>query len=621
MSNHTINKPETYQYQAEMKRLLHLIIHSLYSHPEVFLRELVSNSSDALNKIRVKLLVNEPIRQPELELAIRINVNKETGEFSLEDTGIGMSKGDLINKIGTIAGSGTVEFLEQIKNTQNNINTELIGKFGVGFYSVFMVTDEATVETLHYDEKESAQIWKSNAESSFTIEDGERQNRGTRISFKFKEEYKHFCDDYFINNILKKYSNFVDFPIYLNNEKVNSVSAIWHKKKEDISEEELKDFYTFISNDYQEPLGHLQLNIEGNINFKALLFIPKTAPAMLFKDIGDKTLHLYSNRVFIQDNAQELIPEYLRFVKGVIDTEDLPLNVSRETTQSSPVMNKIKNVITGKILGLLEEWEQKQPEKYNEFFKQFGPLFKTGVNSDFTNKDKIVRLLKFESSELESGELTSFNGYISRADSEQKEIYYIAGNSREMVEKNPNLEYFKSKKIEVLLLTDPVDLFTVPYIFEFEGKKIVSIEKAEIPDIKTTEPENQETNDMVSGLIQTMKNILGDEIEDVKVSKRLVNSAFTLVSGEQSMDNQMEKMMQMIDKNFTASKKVLEINPDNALIKNLAKINTADANDPLLRDSIKQLYDSALLIDGNLKNPLDYVVRMTELLTKATEIK
>lgn len=617
MSNNG-NVSQEFEFKAEMKQLLHLIIHSLYTHPEVFLRELVSNASDALNKIRFLRLTENELSEPELPLNIQINVDKEAGTFSIEDTGIGMDKEDLVSKLGTIASSGTLKFLEQIKESGKALDGNLIGQFGVGFYSAFMVTDEITVETRSATPGSQAYKWVSQGENSFSVEECEREHRGTKISFKLKEEHKNFAEETTIKQVLKKYSNFVDFPIMVGNEEINNVSALWQRKKDDISEEEYNEFYNFIANDYQASLGYVHLNIEGNVNFKAVLFIPSTAPMMLFQESGQKNIHLYSSRIFIQDDADELLPEYLRFVKGVVDTEDLPLNVSREVTQSSPVMTKIRNILTGKILSMLEEWTQSDQEKYNKFFKNFGPLFKTGVNSDFTNRQRIIELLRFESSHTEEGELTSFNGYVSRMKADQKEIYYAAANYRDQIVRNPNFEYFKKNEIEVFFLTDPVDIFTIPYIDEYDGKRIVSIDKAEIDTSSLNENKEKLNEDNTKTLIELFKSTLGEKVEDVQVSNRLVDSPVTLVAGKNALDPQLERMMHVLDKNYATSKRILEINTSHTLIKNLSKLNLLPENEMKIRQAITQLYEGALLLEGQLGSPAEFVSRMFEFMTEAT---
>lgn len=615
MSSNNIVSTESYEFKAEMKQLLNIIIHSLYTNPEVFLRELVSNASDALNKLRFYKLTENEISNPELESKIVITIDKEGQSLAIEDTGIGMSHDDLVNQLGIIARSGTAELINQFKNSNKQVDANLIGQFGVGFYSVFMVTDEVIVESKHAKADSKTYRWKSTGESGYEIEQIEDRTRGTKIAFRLKDEYKDFADDYVVKNLLKKYSNFVDFSIYVGDSKVNTVQAIWHRKKDDITKEELNEFYKFITGDYQEPLSSLHLALEGTINFKALLFIPQNAPMNMFRDFDHKTVMLYSNKIFIQDSPKEILPDYLKFVRGIVDTEELPLNVSREVTQSSPVMMKIKNVLTNKLLSHLDEMSTKEPEKYNKFFEQFGSLFKTGITQDYANKDRIVELLRFESSKTISGEFTSFNKYVSNMLSEQKEIYYISGNYRNEVENSPNMEYFKKHDIEVLYLLDPIDLFTIPYIFEYDGKRIISVEKAEItiPD-----SENQAGDDIKNDVIQYFKKILKDKVEDVVPSKRLVKSVASLVVGENAIDPQMEKMMKLMDKDYTASKRILEVNTNHNLLKNLAELIKNKSNSELIEDIILQIYDVALLSDGQNINTSEFSARTIKTLLHIT---
>lgn len=611
----SVNKNE-FEFKAEMKQLLHLIIHSLYTHPEIFLRELVSNSSDALNKLRIVRLTNNNILNPADELNIKINLNPDEKTLSIEDNGIGMDENDLINNIGTIASSGTLRFLEELK--KNNNNTEnLIGQFGVGFYSVFMVTDEVTVETRKYNIDSKGYRWISKGESSFTIEEIERENRGTKISFKFKESSDEFANEFRIKEILNKYSNFIDFPILVNDNPINKVQAIWHKKKEDVGKEEANEFYKFISNDWNEPLDYFNVNVEGTINFKAMLFIPKEAPMNLFQDINESGIQLYSNKVLIQNNSTDLLPEYLRFLKGVLDTEDISLNVSREVAQNTPVLSKIKNILTSKVLHYLEELNKNNNEVYLNFYKQFSSLFKSGLNTDFTNKDRILELLLFESTKTEQDKFTSLNAYVSRMKSDQSEIYYVSGNSRKELEKNPNIEYFIKKDIEVLFFTDPVDLFVLPYIFEYDKKKLVSIEKADIKDDQAENEKAKEQSEEFDELIKQFKEVLGNKVEDVRESKRLVNSAYTLVSGTNAMDKHMEKMMKMMDKDFNISQRILEINFNHPLIINLNKIKNAGKIEKL-NQLINHIYETCLLNDGILSNVNEYSERMLNIMIEAS---
>ena len=613
-------KAKQYEYQAELKQLLHLIVHSLYTHPEVFLRELISNASDALNKVRFRMLTDKDVVDADAKLEVKITMNSDDNSFSIEDSGIGMTQDDLINRIGTVASSGTMEFLKQMKDSKDKLDANMIGQFGVGFYSVFMVTDEVTVETRHAEKDSKGYRWKSDGQGTFTIEEIDKATRGTKISFKLKEDAKEFAEAHRINHIINKYSNFVDFPILVNNERINKVDALWHKPKGDMKDDELNEFYKFVSNDYQDPLGHLHLSIEGAVNFKALVFIPSTSPGPYTRFEDLKSLHLYSNKVFIQDDCKELLPEYLRFSRGVVDTEDLPLNVSREVTQNSPVMAKIKNTLVSKILNFLDDWAKNDQAKYDKFYENFSQILKLGINSDFTNREKIIDLLRFESTMTDAGKTTSLKDYVSRMGAEQKEIYYLSGESRERLERNPNLEYFRKNEIEVLLLSDPMDIFNVPAIGEYDKKPLMSIDKADI-DVKKDDAAKEEAlnENLSKSLLGVFKETLGDKVEDVIESKRLVDSPATLVVGKEGMDAQMEKMMKMMNQEFSGSKRILEINTSHPLIKNLSRLNMANSTDPLLRSSILHIYESALLLDGNLPSPSDFVKRMTEIMLEATK--
>jgi molecular chaperone HtpG len=619
MSEQTTGNIQEFAYQAEMKRLLHLIVHSLYTHREVFLRELISNASDALNLVRFRQLTDKTIVDHDAPLQIRIALDKDKHTFAIEDTGIGMTREDLINNIGTIAKSGTLEFLQKMKEGQQTLDADLIGQFGVGFYSIFMVTDEVTIETRHADSGSKGYRWKSVGEGKFTIEEIDRTKRGTKISFTLKEDAKEFSEDGQIKNIVKKYSNFVDFPISVGAEKINVVSAVWQKRKEDVKEEELIEFYKFISNDYQPPLGHLHIALEGSVNFKALLFIPESTPPYFFRDMEQKGLHLYANRIFIQDDCKGLLPDYLRFVKGVVDTEDLPLNVSREVTQSSPAMAKIQKVLTEKLLSLLEDWAKNDVAKYEKFYKNFSALLKTGINTDFINKSKLIDLLRFESSATENGKFISFKDYVARMKADQKEIYYVSGDSHNAIERNPNLEYFKKHQIDVLFLTDPFDLFVIPSIQEYDQKPLKSIDKGDI-DLKKDEDKQAAglTDSVAQPLLTTFKEILIEQVEDVVASKRLVDSAVTLVVGKAGLDVSTERMMKMLNKDFTGGKKILEVNLSHPLVQNMWTLHQQDSKSPLLKTLIWQLYEGALLLEGNLASPTEFVSRMTEIMEKAS---
>jgi len=582
----------TFQYKAEMKQLLNIIAHSLYTHPEVFLRELISNASDALNKARFRELTDRNIVDPDAPLEIRIDIDPKKEMFSIEDTGIGMTREELIANIGTVARSGTTEFLEKLKKDNKKLDESLIGQFGVGFYSVFMVADEVTIET--------------------------RKHRGTKVFFKLKKNAKEFSQEYKVKEVINRYSNFADFPILLKGEKVNKITALWRKKSDEIKEKEANEFYKFISNDFDDPLGYFHLDIEGTVSFKALLFIPKHAPYDLWHLQREKSLHLYSNKILIQSDCKELLPEYLRFVRGVVDTADIPLNVSRETAQNHPAMTKIRTSLSGRILKYLGDLSAKDKERFGNFYRNFSPLLKAGINSDFANRDKLVELLRFESSLKKPGELVSFKEYIASKKGGQKEIYYLCGEHRAGVEKNPNLEYFNKKGIEVLFMTDPIDAFILPSVTEYEKHPVKSIEKADIelsPEDKIERPDSN----LTKSLLALFKETLSDRVEDVVASKRLVESAVTLVAGKNALDSQAERVMKIMDKEFKSPKKIMEINTSHPLINNLSRIYIADAGNPLIKKCVEQLYEGALLAEGNLGPSTDFIKRMTEIMEEATK--
>ncbi len=624
MSENKQNGIQEFEYKAEMKQLLNLIVHSLYTHPEIFLRELISNASDALSKVRFGQLTDNSAGEEGEELKITIALDEKERTVVIKDNGTGMSEEELIANLGTVAKSGTLGFLQTLKAEQGEkggIDANLIGQFGVGFYSVFMVTDEVTVET-----KTDGAVgcrWKSGGEGSYTIEKTDREKRGTAISFTLKEEAKEFAEAYRVENIIRKYSNFVDFPIYLDNKKVNSVTALWQKSKSELSEEEVNEFYKFIAVDYQEPLDYLHLSLEGVVNFKALLFLPKEAPMDLLYQQGALENHgpqLYVRKVMIQHECKDLLPEYLRFVKGVVETEDLPLNVSREVVQNSPVMAKIRQILTTKIIAWFESLAAEQPEKFRRFYKAFGPVVKIGLNTDFTNREKLIELLRFVSTATEEEEYVTLKEYVGRMTEDQKEIYYLSGDSREQMLSNPNLEYFRKKGIEVLLLTDPVDVFVIPSINEYDKKPLKSVEKADI-DFKAGEEQEKEalSEAMIGTVLRIFRETLGDRVEDVAESRRLVSSPVTLVSGKDSVDPQIEKMLRMMKQaDAPGGKKVLEVNPSHAVIKNLAGLCMLDENNPLIRTTIHHLYEGALLLEGSLEGTAEYISRMNDIIEVAT---
>lgn len=609
-----------YEFVAEVKQLLDIIVNSIYTHPEIFIRELISNASDALNKIRLLRLTEPEILDPEIDLQINIFVDPKTSNFIIEDTGIGMTKEEVIQQIGTIAHSGTLEFLKKLKDEKAKDNLNLIGKFGVGFYSVFMVAEEVTIETRSYLPKAIGIRWKSQGKDRYTVEEIEKPRRGTKIFFKLKEQFKEFANPERVKESIKRYSNFIDFPIFVNNEKVNTIQAIWYKKKEEITKEEIEEFYKFITSDSESPLSYFQIAVEGTINFRALLFIPKSFPSYFVPEFFEKTLLLYSNKVFIQNNNQEILPDYLKFVKGIVDTEDLPLNISRETIQSSPLIPKIRQILTSKILNHLEELSTSDNEKYNELIKSFGNIFKSGITLDTTNREKIIELLRFQSSRTEPGKLISLSEYVQNMKPEQKEIYYVLAESFESLDRNPNIEYFRKNDIEVLVLTDPIDALVIPFIYEYKNKPLKSIDKADI-NIKKSELDQEERLDIevANKVFDRIKNVLGERILNVQESNRLVDSPVTLVAPRYGYEPQAEKIYKIINKDFQRSQKILEVNTAHKIIKNLAIMLERNSQNYLIDLIIMQLYEEALLLEGELENPKGFIERLNQILTKVME--
>ncbi len=608
------------EFVAEIKQLLDIIINSLYTHPEIFIRELVSNASDALHKIRFKRLTEPNILNPEAELRIDITVDPDRRTFKIEDTGIGMTKEEVISQIGTIAHSGTANFLKNLKKDGENFDINLIGKFGVGFYSVFIVTDEVILETRSYVPDSVGVRWKSNGREKYYIEEIERPQRGTYVYFTLKDEYKEFSNPEKVKEVIKKYSNFVDFPIYVNNEKVNTVDAIWRKKQNEVTQEEIEEFYKFLTNDQNPPLTYLHLSIEGNVNFNSLLFIPETPTPYYWREFFDKTISLYSNKIFIQDDNPHILPEYLRFVRGVLDTDDFPLNVSRETIQSSPIISKIKQILTTKLLKHLEELSENSKEKYSKFIRNYGQILKGGITIDSQNKDRIINLLRYQSTLLEENEYISFKEYISRMREDQKAIYYVMADSRYSLNRNPNLEFFNKNNLEVLIMTDPIDAFIIPIIGEYESKPLKSIDKIDVEITKDYTKEDSLPQEISNKLFERMKKVLGDRVLNVLESKRLVESPVTLVAPYFGHDPQAEKIYKILDKNYQKSKKILEVNTSHPLIKNLAQLILNNEESKTADRIIEQLYFQTLVLEGEIDEPMEFVKKLNEVIQEFLEV-
>lgn len=618
----------THEFKAEVKQLLDILVHSLYTNREVFLRELVSNASDALDKLRFETNRGTEIAHGDLELEIRIAVDKDRNVLTITDTGIGMTGDEVIENIGTIAKSGSAEFLRQAKEDSGPIDN-IIGKFGVGFYSVFMAAREVVIRSRSYLKEESPVEWRSDGLGTYEITPIHSDfKRGTTIDIYLKEDAKEFADTAHIKEILKRHSSFISFPIFVDGERVNTVSAIWREPKFSLTQEQYDEFYKFLTFDTEAPLETLHISVDAPVQFNSLLFIPRTNRD-LFTSLSREYhgLDLYAHRVLIQKGNKDLIPEYLGFVRGVVDSEDLPLNISRETLQENLVLNRISTVITRQILTQMQKVAKEDPAKYEQLWNSHCRAFKFGY-TDFANRDRYAELLRFNSSRCQDARgLISFDEYIHRAKPGQNEIYYMFGPSREAIFMSPHMEIFKAKGIEVLFLMDHLDEFAMGALGKYKDFELRSVEHMDAKALEQYESvEAEEKPDVLSetdeeefqSLLKKIKEILGDRITEVRVSSRLSESPCCLVNPDGGMTSSMQKILQIVSKDTSIPQKVFEVNKDHRLVRNLLTIFKANTSDDYLRTVVEQLFESALLLDGYLKDPHAMVNRIQDLLNKSS---
>lgn len=629
VTTENLHTASRYEFKAEIKKLLDILVHSLYTSREIFLRELISNASDALDKLRFESNRGTEIVDNNLPLEIRIDYDEKNKIITVSDTGIGMSRDELITNIGTIAKSGTEEFLKIITEAKADA-TNLIGKFGIGFYSVFMVAKEVIIKTKSFRKDDEAVQWKSDGTGEYEVTTLEEKiSRGTKIIINLKEDASEFAEKWRLESIIKKHSNFISYPIFLGNERINTISAIWREPKSSIKKEQYDEFYKFLTYDTEEPADIIHKSVDAPIQFNALLFIPKKSNEFFWIDRENYGLDLYVRRVLIQHKNKDLLPEYLSFVKGVVDSEDLPLNISRETLQEDVIFTKIASSVTNTVLSYLLEKAKNDKKGYDQFWKEHGKIFKLGY-TDFSNHDKFIELLRFNSSACkDKDELISFADYTRRLRENQKEIYYASGASRESIESDPHMEIFNNKGIEVLYLFDPIDEIILTSIRKYKDYEFKSIESAdtkklnELKDIKESKKEIEELSKddekHFSSLLAKMKKILGDKVADVVESKRLVESAACLVSSDNEMTNTMQKILRMTNKAVPPQKKILEINPNHLLIRNLIKIFKKDSNDEFIKIITEQLFDLALLSEDNLDDAHSLIKRTNQLMEDSSK--
>ena len=621
-----------FEFKAETKKLLDILVHSLYTSKDIFLRELISNSSDALDKLRFESNKGTEIVDKDLPLEIKIGFDDKKNVITITDTGIGMTRDEMIANIGTIAKSGSEEFLKQLSENKDAANN-IIGRFGIGFYSVFMVAKEVVIKTKSYKKDEVAVEWKSDGLGDYEISDiTDEVKRGTTIEIYLKEETKEFAEKYRLESIIKKHSNFITFPIYLENEKINTISAIWREPKSNLKKEQYDEFYKFLTYDNEEPLETIHTSVDAPIQFNSLLFIPKKSYEFWRFNREDYGLDLYVRRVLIQHQNKDLLPEYLSFVKGVVDSEDLPLNISRETLQENIIFTKISQSVTSNVLSHLTKVAKDAPERYRDFWNEHGKIFKLGY-MDFTNAEKYQALLRFNSSKSkDEKELVSLEDYVGRMKKDQKEIYYAIGTNKEAIDLNPHLEIFKAKGLEVLYLYDPVDEFVVSSIrkhkdFDFksvDGVSLKDIEKLEdvVKDEEPKEKLSKEDDKSFGKLMLKMKEILGERVTEVHESKRLKGSPSCLINPDDTMSSTMQKILKMSNQGMAmpTQKRLMEINKDHKLIINLVNVFKKNENDQFIVDTTEQLYESALLLEGSLDDPHKLVNRLNKMLTEASEL-
>lgn len=617
------NHVEKHSFQTEVKQLLHLMVHSLYSHREIFLRELISNAADACDRLRLKSIERHELAEE--PLVIRIHADKDKGTLTVSDNGIGMTKEEAIRNLGTIARSGTGEFLKQLTGDKQK-DAQLIGQFGVGFYSAFIVADKVVVESRGLDADQGVR-WSSKGDGEFEVEVIDKPERGTDVILYLKEDAKEFLEDYRLRQIIHKYSEHIAFEIQMPKateektdkiewEKVNKAQALWTRPKNDISDDEYIEFYKHISHDFEPPLTWSHNKVEGKLEYTSLLYIPSRAPFDLWNRERVRGLKLYVQRVFIMDDAEQFLPVYLRFVRGVIDSNDLPLNVSREILQDSAVTRSLKSAVTKRVLDMLEKLAKDDPEKYQKFWDQFGQVMKEGPAEDYANREQIARLLRFASTHgSDATQNVSLADYVARMKDGQKAIYYLTAESFAAAKNSPHLEIFRKKGIEVLLLTDRIDEWLVSYLDEFDGKPLKNVAKGELDlgdlDDDAARKEVEAASEKAKPFLERVKKVLGDRVADVRLTHRLTDSPACVVLNEHDLGPQMAQILKAAGQEVPQGKPILELNPKHPLIEKMQ----SDMEEQLFSDWALLIFEQAQLSErGTLEDPAAFAQRLNRLL-------
>ena len=622
MTNPEQTKPseeaQSFHFKAETKQLLNILIHSLYKDREVFLRELLSNASDALNRLRFEMVTNQNVLDPAVELAIRIKVDKDARMLTIQDTGIGMTKEEVIENLGTIAQSGARKFLEATRDKNTDL-TQVIGQFGVGFYSVFMVAEWVRVTSRSYRPDAQAVSWYATGEEDYQVSPGEMNERGTKVEIKLKEDAAEFADEYRLKNIIHKHSEYIGFPIYVGEEEkpVNKQTSLWRMSKQSVTEEQHKDFYKQLTLEFEDPLLHTHIITDAPVQLYALLYVPGKSERGMFSLRREDGLKLYSRNILIDEYNKDLLPEYLRFVQGVVDSEDLPLNVSRETIQATGLMARLKKVITGQIMKELETLAKNDSEKYQAFWQELGVYLKQGVASNPVDGESIQPLLRFKTN-LHPETWSSLEDYIGRMKPEQKEIYFIVGDDPKAVLRSPHLDYFQGQGTEVLLLTEPMDSFMLMGLRKYKEYELKNVAQAEINETPQGESEQQEQipEGDFGKLIERFKHVLGERVTDVRASNRLSQSVARLVDADGSLNPELQRVYKYLGKEYEVPKKILELNPSHAILKKLLNMDSASELQTLV---IEQIYDSALLVEGLHPDPSSMASRVQQIIEAALD--
>ncbi|MBK7454610.1 MAG: molecular chaperone HtpG [Anaerolineales bacterium] len=608
---------QEFTFKAETKQLLNILIHSLYKDREVFLRELLSNASDALNRLRFEMVTNKNVLDSTAELKIHIDVDKDARTITIQDTGIGMTKNEVIENLGTIAQSGARKFLDATKDQKVDL-TQVIGQFGVGFYSVFMVAEWVRVTSHSFDPQAEAVTWYATGDDSYQIGGADMSERGTRIEIKLKEDALEFAEEFRLKNTIHKHSDYIGFPIYVGDSKdaVNKQTSLWRTAKQEVTEEQYKEFYRQTTLDFEDALSHIHVSTDAPVQLYALLYIPSKAERGMFSLRKEDGLKLYSRNILIDEYNKDLLPEYLRFVQGVVDSEDLPLNVSRETVQSSGLMPKLKKVLTNQVIKELEGLAKNNVEKYHTFWQEFGAYLKQGIAATPMDADMINPLLRFKTN-LAPDAWSSLEEYVARMWDGQKVIYYIVGEDPKSVLRSPHLDYFHSQGTEVLLLTDPMDSFMLMGLHKYKEIELKNVSQA---DVDTTQKPKEQTEEEkipdtdFNTLVDYFKQVLGDRVTDVRASNRLYQSVARLADADNSVNADLQRVYRYLGKEFEVPKKVLELNPSHAVLKNLLKL---DAGSDLQNIIIEQIFDSALLVEGLHPDPSSIASRVQQIIEAA----